>query len=803
MHTSVAVAGIATFLAATTALAAPSPKLPYFKPGFKSSSRRFPIKNFATDVSALKYNLTDIPGAPTTHAPRKNVWQTLSEAEAASIVSFLHNQTALNLTAAEDVTPWDNAIGAIDLATPNKTETLEYLAGTAGVPPRMALATILVGATDEPYVEEFLVGPLPVSEETTVSPYSFRTTKGTSKQRRYDAEEDTQYEVYAEVAAEVDDVIEAILGAPSSEFDIWGINPLWHEDGKVITWVGFWGVPENVFDAETLLPQGLYMGFNINGRDPKAWEFLGWLRGGVHYPTTAAFRHAFENGLIETYTRNDAQNSTWIGTDREGAELPYESRPPPMQIAPGGQRFAIDDEEQYVEWMDFSYYWSFRRDTGMRLWNIKYKNQTILAELGLNEALAHYAGNDPVQSGTAYLDDYYGFGPYAFGMLEGYDCPTHAKYVNATFHSNEVSTTHKKAICFYETDMGFPMQRHANGAYLAATKNIAFVMKSASTVGNYDYTFTYTFMLDGSISTEVMASGYIQSAYYAENEEYGYHIADGLSGSMHSHVLNWKADFDILGTKNTLGFHTIEPTAVKYPWSNRTRNTMHLVRNHLENEDDAALEWNQDRMVLIYNDSPEGKNKWGEHRAWRIMPHIGGPGMRTVIQNSTNLGPSMNFATSPLFVTQHHDSEFGSSHAANAYSPYTPVVDFGEYLNGESLEQEDLVLWFNLGMHHVPHTGDKANTKHSTAHAGMLFTPSNYLESDPVRQSSQMIRINYNSSATAEQVQDVLTFGQQEATGLFNLTALQRDYYSYEGDINTRKLPYDPLHPYNETVAIV
>lgn len=105
-----------------------------------------------------------------------------------------------------------------------------------------------------------------------------------------------------------------------------------------------------------------------------------------------------------------------------------------MQIAPGGQRFAIDEENSYVEWMDFSFYWSFRRDTGIRLWDIKYKGKKIMHELGLDEALAHCAsficaddravlapegsrlthgrsadaGNDPVQSGTSYLDTYYG-----------------------------------------------------------------------------------------------------------------------------------------------------------------------------------------------------------------------------------------------------------------------------------------------------------------------------------------------------------------------------------------------------------
>ncbi len=41
----------------------------------------------------------------------------------------------------------------------------------------------------------------------------------------------------------------------------------------------------------------------------------------------------------------------------------------------------------------------------MRLFDIKYKGERIIYELGLQEAIAHYAGNDPQQSGTAYLGE--------------------------------------------------------------------------------------------------------------------------------------------------------------------------------------------------------------------------------------------------------------------------------------------------------------------------------------------------------------------------------------------------------------
>ena len=39
----------------------------------------------------------------------------------------------------------------------------------------------------------------------------------------------------------------------------------------------------------------------------------------------------------------------------------------------------------------------------MRLHDIKFQGERIIYSIGLEEAIAQYAGNDPVQSGTAYL----------------------------------------------------------------------------------------------------------------------------------------------------------------------------------------------------------------------------------------------------------------------------------------------------------------------------------------------------------------------------------------------------------------
>ncbi|WRT68622.1 uncharacterized protein IL334_005600 [Kwoniella shivajii] len=593
-------------------------------------------------------------------------------------------------------------------------------------------------------------------------------------------------------------------------FDIWGIDPLWHEDDengndRVITWVGFWRYPETKqmqngsinFDGETLLPQGLYMKFDITGRDSSNWGLIGILYGDEYYSSIEEFRSATQDSSFTRYTPN--MPGDWVGTDKTGKSLPLETEAPPMSVQPGGQRFKVDEDNKYVEWMDFTFYLTFTRDTGMRLYDIKYKGKRIIYELGLQEAIAHYAGNDPVQSGTSYMDTYYGFGPYAFSQIPNYDMPLYAYCMNTTFHASELSKSHRCGISIFEHDLNHPIQRHSTQSYVSVTKGIALTVRSISTVGNYDYNFDYNFYLDGTIETVVRASGYIQSAYYAKNEEYGYQIHDGLSGSMHDHALNYKVDFDILGEKNTLVKHVIEPIEKKYKWNNQTRNTMHMVRKEVTSEDEGKMNWSanaQEQVIVVNKDQ---LNKYGEPRGYKIMPSRGGAGMHLTITNSSNLLNSAGFATHAYYVTKQKDSELRASNAWNDYDTARPLVDFDKFFDGENLVQEDLVMWFNLGMHHVPHTGDIPNTVFSTAQGGMIITPHNYLLSDPSRQSSQQIRIDYDDDA----VSDVYTFGSEAASGQVDLAQVSWDPYTYSGDVAVRKFPYDPQNPFEDTESIV
>lgn len=214
--------------------------------------------------------------------------------------------------------------------------------------------------------------------------------------------------------------------------------------------------------------------------------------------------------------------------------------------------------------VDFSFYLSSNRYLGLQLHNVVYKGQRIIYELGLQEAVAHYASaSDPFQASNAYLDSEYGLGETAFQLVSGFDCPAYATYLNTSYYAGETTHTHPSSICLFEFDTGYPIQRHTAPTYVSVTKNIVFVVRSVSTVGNYDYMFDYGFYMDGSIHVTVRASGYIQSSFWATNQggQDGFHIHDNLAGSLHDHILNYKLDLDVAGTANSLVKSTLVPTS--------------------------------------------------------------------------------------------------------------------------------------------------------------------------------------------------------------------------------------------------
>jgi primary-amine oxidase len=269
--------------------------------------------------------------------------------------------------------------------------------------------------------------------------------------------------------------------------------------------------------------------------------------------------------------------------------------------------------------------------------------------------------------------------------------------------------------------------------------------------------FSYEFYLDGSMQIQVQASGYISSAYAGDDEYYGYRVHDQISGAPHDHVINFKADFDILGEQNTLQLAEFVPVTKEYVWSDTPRETFHIERSFVESEDDGRMNWSS-RGATQYNViNTDRKNRFGEYRGYRIA--ASGPTAHLTTPRSSNLREAIHPFTFDLAVTRRKDEELKSAHHYNGLDVHEPMVNFADFFDGESLLQEDLVLWFNLGMHHLPTSGDVPNTLFNIAHTSVQIIPVNFHERDPSLETQHRVRIDLNE--TTGLVDNVELFGQE------------------------------------------
>lgn len=178
--------------------------------------------------------------------------------------------------------------------------------------------------------------------------------------------------------------------------------------------------------------------------------------------------------------------------------------------------------------------------------------------------------------------------------------------------------------------------------------------------------------------------------------------SDCSSSGHHIGSMEWLyagLHFDILDTKSTM--ITTENVAVSevYPWSaGQARNTMKLRRSIIDTEADGKLDWAP--TAQAFHSRQPGREecvRW--YRGHRVMPYAGT--VYLTVFNSSNLVKAANWAKHVLFVTRQHDIEPRSSHPYQSQDVANPPINFDDFFNGESLVQEDIVVWFNLGMHHV------------------------------------------------------------------------------------------------------
>jgi len=143
----------------------------------------------------------------------------------------------------------------------------------------------------------------------------------------------------------------------------------------------------------------------------------------------------------------------WTDTEEYENGLPGRDKPPPVMIQPGGSRFLLDREQKFVSYMGFEFYISMTSDTGMALHDIRFLGDSVIYEVGLQEAMAHYAGDDPQQGALEFLDTSFLMGKNTFELVPGYDCPAYATFLPATYSVGDSTIEQKNSICIFGTSV--------------------------------------------------------------------------------------------------------------------------------------------------------------------------------------------------------------------------------------------------------------------------------------------------------------------------------------------------------------
>jgi primary-amine oxidase len=102
------VATTACAVLATAVCGAPSPKINSVhypnNPKFSPYHRRG-VQKRALATDSVKATST----TPFSKAPHTNIWNSLTNEEAAAVVDYIHKQPSLNVTAVANATAWDNS----------------------------------------------------------------------------------------------------------------------------------------------------------------------------------------------------------------------------------------------------------------------------------------------------------------------------------------------------------------------------------------------------------------------------------------------------------------------------------------------------------------------------------------------------------------------------------------------------------------------------------------------------------------------------------------------------------------------
>ena len=379
-------------------------------------------------------------------------------------------------------------------------------------------------------------------------------------------------------------------------------------------------------------------------------------------------------------------------------------------LQPQGKSFQIQGNE--ITWQGWKFRYLMHPRDGLVLYLVSYndgeKIRPVLYRAGLSEMVVPYGNPDPNWSFRNAFD----VGEYNLGLLTntltlGKEIPENGVLIDSVFANLEGEAyTVPGVIGIYERDNGILWKHYDfDTQHNHVRRSRELVMTVAATVDNYDYSINWIFHQDGSLEVQNELTGIVLAQGTAaekqsENDTYGRLIAKNIFGVNHQHFFNYRLDMDIDGQANSV----MEMNVKSLPMSatNPLGNAISVTDTPLATEKAAVrdLDMKQNREWMIA--SADKKNNLGVSPAYMLMP-----GANTIFYptEGAKIRQKAEFATHHLWVTKYKSGEL---YAGGDYPNQNQITaGLPKYIaDDESLVGEDIVVWYTMGMTHVPRPED-------------------------------------------------------------------------------------------------
>ncbi|XP_071722645.1 amine oxidase [copper-containing] alpha 3, peroxisomal-like [Rutidosis leptorrhynchoides] len=433
------------------------------------------------------------------------------------------------------------------------------------------------------------------------------------------------------------------------------------------------------------------------------------------------------------------------GTDyREAKQSPKAHLNKISVVQPDGPSFTIEGHQ--IRWGKWDFHLSFDMRAGpvislASIYDVKtQENRQVLYKGHLSELLVSYMDISEEWYDRTFFDaGDFGFGLCAVSLKPLTDCPPNAVFIDAYIAGSDGTPIQMPNVfCVFERYAGNIMWRHTGNIIPNQTVNIesrpevSLVVRMVSTIGNYDYISDWEFKQGGSIIPTVGLTGVleIKAAEYTHmdqihEEVYGTLLAKNTIGVNHDHFLTYYIDLDVDGDRNSLVRSKFRMVHVK-DHSKSPRKSYWTVENETaKRESDARIKIGPESAhLLIVN--PQKKTKMGNVVGYRLIP---GPTASSLLSDDDYLQIRAAFTKYNVWVTPYNKSEKWAAGLFADQSRGDDTLATWSTRN-RGIEDKDIVVWYTLGLHHVPYQEDFPLMP--TLSASFELKPTNFFESNPV-----------------------------------------------------------------------